>query len=172
MESWNTSSSILPNSEFLALENSCHSCSHHHELVCLSWNSMQMKSQNSLLYLASFPYFHVCEIHTYASLHTTIACFDFEDGFPYAHIPHNLPVLSTFGGYLGLFSIGDIMHVSLNIPMPGPTCTRHPRSITDSKCPVKRTCVVLWVVHGYYQFYKAIVPADTLINVWESQFEL
>lgn len=75
---------------------------------------------------------------TYASLHTTIACFDFEDGFPYIHIPHNLPVLSTFGGYLGLFSIGDIMHVSLNIPMPVPRVLIHPRSITDNRITLSK----------------------------------
>lgn len=127
---------------------------------------MQMKSHRTVFCIWLLFLIFMSVRFTYASLHTTIVCFDFEDGFPYIHIPHNLPVLSTFGGYLGLFSIGDIMHVSLNIPMPVP---RVPFLLdllltVESPCHRVQACVVLWVVDGYYQFYKAIVPADTLIS--------
>lgn len=100
---------------------------------------MQMKSHRTIFCIWFLFLIFMSVRFTYASLHMTIACFDFEDVFQCIHIPHNLPVLSTFGGYVGLFSIGDIMHnVSLNILMPVPHVLTPLRSITKSRITLSK----------------------------------
>ena len=55
------------------LKNSYHSYFNHHELVLpvLELHADEI-TQNSLLYLLSFPYFHVCEIHLCPSAYNSL----------------------------------------------------------------------------------------------------